>query len=289
MQIPAKSQDEFIKLMNEKTEKIRSLFLEHVVNLTKSMPVKVMLGDATVSEQHSFDPALIRQFYGNLLKKLPSWKTRDISTSNEKDLRRIFIKFEVREGNYLLSGYMSLQYYALLYYKLNHRVVDIQKELAELTDKINELQTNLAPKGDQLIHEKLKELGYETVDQQKLFEIFFQNDNLAKEMIEKVYSSTDENFAQLIKRRSELFKELDDLLIEIYHTTPVMIDEMRMIAAEEGCLCQFDLEHMKNETKEGNFDPARISLKIKEKLLKRMDEVHSAIKSKNCLYSSSFL
>ena len=278
MQIPAKSQDEFIKSMTEKSEKIRSMFLEHVVNLTKNIPIQVMLGDCTISEQHSFDPALIRQFYDELLKKLPDWKAEGISISNDQDLRRVFIRFEVREGNYLFSGYLSLQYHALLYYKLNHLVVDIQKELAEITDKINELQINLAPKGDQVIHEKLKELGYDTVDQQKLFEIFFQNDTLAKEMIDKVYSSTDENFAQLTKRRSDLFKELDDLLIEIYHTVPVMIDETRMIAAEEGCLCKFDLEHLKNEAKEGTFDPARISSKIKEKLLKRMDEVLYAIK-----------
>ena len=279
MQIPAKSkEDEFINSLSEKSEKIRSSFLEQVINLTKNVSVKVMLGDATVSEQHTFDPVLIRKFYDELLKKLPNWKDQGISISNDQDLRRVFIKFEVREGNYLLSGYMSLQYHALLYYKLNHKVVDIQKELAEITDKINGLETNLAPKGDQLIHEKLKELGHDNVDQQKLFEIFFQNDNLANEMIEKVYSSTDENYAQLTKRRSDLFKELDNMLIEIYHTTPVMIDETRMIAAEEGCLCKFDLEHLKNETKEGNFEPARISLKIKEELLKKMDEVLVAIK-----------
>ena len=278
MQIPAKSQDEFIKSMTEKSQKIRSLFLEQVVRLTKNVDVKVMLGDGTVSEQHTFDPALIRQFYGELLKNLSDWKAQDISTSNEKDLRRVFIRFEAREGNYLLTGYFSLQYHALLFYKLNHKVIDVQKELADITDKINELEINLAPKGDQIIHEKLKELGYDTVDQQKLFEIFFQNDNLAKEMIEQVYSSTDENFAQLTKRRSDLFNELDNMLIEIYHTVPVMIDEMRMIAAEEGCLCQFDLEHLKNESKEGNFDPARISSEIKEKLLKRMDQVFNAMK-----------
>jgi hypothetical protein len=278
VQIPAKSQDEFIKSLNEKTEKIRAIFLGHVVNLTKNVPVKVLLGDATVSEQCSFDPALVRHFYDVLLKKLPNWKSQGISVSNEKDLRRVFIRFEVREGNYLLSGYMSLQYHALLFYKLTHRVIDIQKELAEITDKVNELEINLAPIGDQIIHEKLKEMGNDTVDQQKLFEIFFQNDNLAKEMIEKVYSSTDESFAQLTKKRSDLFKDLDNLLIEIYHTTPVMIDETRMIAAEEGCLCKFDLEHIKKEAKEGNFDPARISSKIKEKLLERMDEVLNAIK-----------
>ena len=265
--------------MTEKSQKIRSLFLEHIITLTKNVDVKVMLGDGTVSEQHTFDPALVRQFYGELIKKLPDWKTQGISTSNEKDLRRVFIRFEAREGNYLLTGYLSLQYHALLFYKLNHRVIDVQKELADITDKINELETNLAPKGDQMIQEKLKELGYDTVDQQKLFEILFQNDNLAKEMIEQVYSNTDENFAQLTKRRLDLFNELDNMLIEIYHTVPVMIDEMKMIGAEEGCLCQFDLEHLKNETKEGNFDPARISSNIKEKLLVKMDEVFNAMKN----------
>ena len=135
MQIPAKSQDAFIKLLTEKSQKIISLFLERVVNLTKNLDVKVMLGDGTVSEQHTFDPALIRQFYGELLKKLPDWKTQGTSTSNEKDLRRVFIKFEAREGNYLLTQYLSLQYHALLFYKLNYRVIDVQKELADITDK----------------------------------------------------------------------------------------------------------------------------------------------------------
>lgn len=279
MQIPAKSQDEFIKSLTEKSQKIRSLFLEHVVNLTKNVDVKVMLGDGTVSEQHTFDPGLVRQFYGELLKKLSDWNTQGISTSNEKDLRRVFIRFEAREGNYLLTGYLSLQYHALLFYKLNHRVIDVQKELSEITDKINELETNLAPKGDVMIQEKLKELGYDTVDQQKLFEILFQNDNLAKEMIERVYSNTDENFAKLTKRRLDLFNDLDNMLIEIYHTSPVMIDEMKMIGAEEGCLCQFDLEHLKNEAKEGNFDPARISSNIKEKLLVKLDQVFNAMKN----------
>jgi len=279
VQIPAKSQDEFIKSMTEKSQKIRSLFLEHIVNLTKNVNVKVMLGDGTVSEQHTFDPGLVRQFYGELLKKLSDWKTQGISTSNEKDLRRVFIRFEAREGNYLLTGYLSLQYHALLFYKLNHKVIDIQKELGDITDKINELETNLAPKGDKMIQEKLKELGYESVDQQKLFEILFQNDNLTKEMIEQVYSNTDENFAQLTKRRTDLFNELDNMLIEIYHTVPVMIDEMKMIGAEEGCLCQFDLEHLKNETKEGNFDPARIPSNIKENLLEKMDQVFDSMKN----------
>ncbi len=172
---------------------------------------------------------------------------------------------------------MSLQYHALLYYKPNHKVVEIQKELAEIIDKTKNLETQVSDQGNKIIQEKLKEIGQDNVDQQKLFEIFFQNDELANTLVDKVYSSADENFQKLSKRKLDLFNELDNMLIEIYHASSVMIDEMRMIAAEEGCLCHFDLEHVKKEAKEGNFDPTKITSKVKEKLIKRMDEVLAAM------------
>lgn len=265
--------------MTEKSEKVRSIFQEKIASITKSIPVKLMLGDSTVVEQNTFDPKNVETFYQNVLKKIPDWKTQGISVSNDKDLRRIFIKFEISEGNYLLSCHMSLQYHALLYYKVDHRVVEIQKELADILEKTNTLQSEIAPKVDLAIQEKLKEIGYENVDNQKLFEIFFQNESFTKEIIEKVHSSSDKNFEQYTKKQSELFKELDNMLFVVYHTTSVMIDEMRLIAAEEGCLCNFDLEHMKNQTKEGNFDPIRIPAKVKDGLLNRMDQTINALQN----------
>ena len=277
MQIPSKSPDPFIKSITEKSEKVRSIFQEKIADITKTVPVKVMLGDSSVLDQNTFDPKKVEQFYQNILKRISDWKSQGISVSNDKDLRRIFTKSEIREGNYLLSCHMSLQYHVLLYYKPDHHVREIQKALAEVVKKINTIKSEVAPKGDLIIQEKLKEMGYENTDQQKLFEIFFQNHQLTNEIINKVYSGSDTNVEQLSKKQSDLFKELDNMLIEIYHTSAVLIDEMRMIAAEEGCLCHFDLEHIKNQTKEGNFDPMRIPLKVKENLLKKMDQVIDAI------------
>ena len=277
MQIPSKSSDPFIKTMTEKSEKIRSVFLEKITNSTKSVPIKLMLGDNTVVDQTTFDPALVRQYYQEILKKISDWKTQGISVVSDKDLRRLFIKYEIQEGNYLLSCHMSLQYHALLYYKPDNRVIEIQKELSEIIDKTKNLETEVSEQGNKLIQEKLKEIGQENVDQQKLFEIFFQNDELANTLVDRIYSSADENFTKLSKRKSDLFKELDNMLIEIYHTTPILIDEMKMIAAEEGCLCHFDLEHVKKDTKEGNFDSTKISSKIRDSLLKRMNEVLDTI------------
>ena len=107
MQIPSASSDQFIKTLTEKSEKIRSAFVEEIKNSTKSVPIKVMLGDSTIVDQTTFDPALVRQYYQEVLRKTPDWKTQGISVVNDKDLRRLFFKFEIQEGNYLLSGHMS--------------------------------------------------------------------------------------------------------------------------------------------------------------------------------------
>jgi hypothetical protein len=277
MQIPSKSSDQFLKTMTEKSEKIRSIFLEKITKSTKTTIIKVMLGDSTVIDQITFDPVLVRQYYEEVLKKTVNWKTQGLSVVNDKDLRRLFIKSEIQEGNYVLSYHMSLQYHALLYYRPSHRVVEIQKELSEILDKTKNLETQVSEQGNEIIQEKLKEIGQENVDQQKLFEIFFQNEELANTLADKIYSSADDNFQKLSKRKLDLFTELDNMLIEIYHTSAVMIDEIRMMAAEEGCLCHFDLEHVKKDTKEGNFDSTKIASKTKENLLKRMDEVLGAI------------
>lgn len=271
MQIPTNSTDLFIKSMTEKGEKIRFLFLEHIKTVTKRMPLQVMLGDGTVSDQESFDPLLVRQFYDNILIRLSDWTSDGTAVTADQDLRRSFIKFELREGNYLLSFHMSLQYHALLFYKLDYKVIEIQKELAELTDKINELQEKAKPESDRIIEEKLKQKGYENVDRQKLFEVLFEHDDITKELAESL-QYTESKINDLVKRRDLLFQELDNMLIEVYHTTPVMIDETRMIAAEEGCLCNFNLEYVKNNSKDGNFNPTRIPGKVKDNLLKRMDD-----------------
>lgn len=277
MQIPSNSTDPFVKSLSEKGEEIRQLFLVHVQNITKRVPVKVMLGDGTVSDQESFDPTMLRQFYDTILKRLADWITSGVSSTTDQDLRRSFIKFEVSEGNYVLSCHMSLQYHALLFYKPDHRVIDIQKELSEISDKIKHHQENMIPKNDKVIEEKLKQKGYENMDQQKLFEILFEQNDLTAELTEMLQSNQIK-VNELTEKQVALFKELDNLLIEIYHTTSIMIDEMRMIGAEEGCLCIFNLEYLKGDIREGNINVTRISTEVKDRLLNRMNEIVAALK-----------
>ncbi len=278
MQIPASNPDPFMVAMSAKAETVRAMFLEHIVSLTNKVPLKVMLGDGTVTDQESFDPALVRKFFEDVLKKIPTWNNQGVSATTEKDLRRSFIKFEIQEGNYLLSGHMSLQYHALLFYRLDHRVIEILKELSDISDMIAKLQVRVGPENDKIIEEKLRAEGYQGMDEQKLFEVLFNREDITQDIVKTIEVSHAEH-TKLVTNRDKLFGELDNMLIEVYHTTPVLIDENKMIAAEEGCLCNFNLEYVKNNTRQGNINLTRISEQTKTNLLALLDNIIKVLKN----------
>ena len=60
-------------------------------------------------------------------------------------------------------------------------------------------------------------------------------------------------------QKNQLFKELDNLLLETFHTTPVMIDEQKLVNGEEGCLCNIDLEFIDKGAKQGLVDASMIN------------------------------
>jgi len=267
-----KSSDEFIQLLNNKNESIQKLFLEKMKELTRTATVKGMLGDSTIAEQNTFDPILVQEYFKKIIKNLPDWVSRDISITNNEDLRRIFVKFELKEGNYLLSCHMSIQFHVLLFYKPDNKVIEYQKELSEIIDKTKNTETKLAEDSDQYIVEKLKEIGYKDLEHKDLFQVFYENDDLRDKIYKEIEGKSESNVQDLLKRKKQLFNELDNLLMEIYQTTSVLIDDSKLVTGEEGCLCSFDLEHFKNNVKEGMFDPKKIPVRVKEKLSERLDE-----------------
>ncbi len=272
MRLGIKSSDEFIQLLNNKNESIQKLFLEKMKELTRTVTVKGMLGDSTIAEQNTFDPILVQEYFKKIIKNLPDWVSRDISITNNEDLRRIFVKFELKEGNYLLSCHMSIQFHVLLFYKPDNKVIEYQKELSEIIDKTKNTETKLAEDNDQYILEKLKEIGYKDLEHKDLFQVFYENDDLRDKIYKEIEGKSESNVQDLLKRKKQLFNELDNLLMEIYQTTSVLIDDSKLVTGEEGCLCSFDLEHFKNNVKEGMFDPKKIPVRVKEKLSERLDE-----------------
>ena len=278
MRLGTRSPNEFIQYLNTKNENIQKLFLEKIQDITKPVDTKVMLGDATITEQKTFDPESVRRYYENLIKNFKDWTIQEVSISNNEDLRRIFTKFEIKEGNYLISAHLSLQYHVLLFYKPDQRVIEAQKELAEIIDLTKNKEQQVSDNSDQLVLEKLKEKGYKDFDHQKLFEIFFENNELREQIYKEIEEKSGIDFQKMLRRKTELVKELDNLLIETYQTSSVLIDDAKLVTGEEGCLCTFDIEFVKGGIKEGLFDPRKISEPIRKKLENRIDEVLKYIK-----------
>nr|WP_238523205.1 hypothetical protein [Nitrosopumilus maritimus] len=240
--------------------------------MTKMIDAKVMLGDATVSEQKTFDPKLVMDYFQNIGTNLKDWSIQDVTISNNEDLRRIFMKFEIMEGNYLISGHVSIQFHVLLYYKPDQRVIDCQKELSEIIDMTKNKEEELSNNSDQYVLDKLKEMGYKDFDHQKLFEVFYENDEFREKIFSEIEEQSGVDFQKLSEKKTQLFNELDSLLVETYQTTPTLIDDSKLVSGEEGCLCTFDLEFVKNNTREGLFDPRKMSESAKEGIVKRLDE-----------------
>ena len=277
VRLGTRSPNEFIQQLNQKNEVIQKLFLSNISNLTKMIDVKVMMGDSTITEQKTFDPKQISDYFQKINNSLKEWSLQDVSISNNDDIRRIFTKFEVMEGSYLLSGHLSLQFHVLLYYKPDQRVIDCQKELANIVDLTKNKEQQLSDNSDQFVLNTLKEIGYKDFDHQKLFEIFYENDELREKVYSKIEKNTGVDFQELSEKKKKLFDELDSLLVETYQTTPVLIDDARLVNGEEGCLCLFDLEFVKNKNREGLFDPRKMSNSVKENIITRLDELQKVI------------
>ncbi len=278
MRLGTKTSNDFLQILNKKNEEIQNLFLYNLKNLTKTVSIKVMMGDSTISEKLTFDPEKIRIFYKNLIKNLQDWSVQDVSITNDEDIRRIFTKFQAWDGNYILSGHLSVQFHVLLYYKPKYRVVECQKELSEIIENTKNKESEIANLEDEFVYNKLKEMGYKDLDHQNLFELFFNDDKLREKIHNEIEQKCDVDFQKLYKKKTELFKELDSYLMETYQTTPILIDEQKLVTGEEGCLCTFDLEFIKNKNKEGMFDPKKIPEIVKQKIIGRLDEILELLK-----------
>ncbi len=278
MRLGTRSPNEFIQKLNQKNEVIQKLYLSKMTELTKMIDIKVMMGDATVTEQKTFDPKQVTNYFQKINSTLKDWILQDVTITNNEDVRRIFTKFEIMEGNYLISGHMSLQFHVLLYYKADQRVIDSQKKLSEVVDLTKNKQQQISDNNDQFVLDKLKEMGYKDFDHQKLFEIFYENDELSEKVFSEIQKNEGVNFQELSEKKKKLFDELDSLLVETYQTSSVLIDDPRLISGEEGCLFTIDLEFIKNKNKEGLFDPRKMSESVKENIQNRLNELENIIK-----------
>ena len=280
MRIGNPTNNEFFLELNQINGSIQEKYLQKIKYETRSVECSVMLGDSTTKNIETFDIKNIEIFFGRFESKLLGWSSQGVTYSADEDLRRVFTKSELRIGDYILSLHVSLQYHVLLYYKPTQKVVELQKKLAELIDNNGDSELKYEDEGERLIVEKLNELGFKDMPKQELFELFYNDEKLAM----KIKKNIDDSQPEVIDiqgQKNKLFKELDNLLLETFHTTAVMIDEQRLVNGEEGCLCNIDLEYIENDAKQGLIDTSIISEEIKSQIKQGIKKILDIILDDN--------
>jgi len=281
MRLGIKTDDQFLVKLNEKNGQIQDVFTDKIKKLAKKYSVDVMLQEGSVKKQETFDAQKIEPLFKNIEVGLEGWTLRGISSTNNEGLRRNFIKLDRIVENCQISLHLSLQYHVLLYYQPNYEVMKKQKELSDFMDETKKHEEELTKKSDKIILKKLKEEGYKDLDPESLFEIFYSDDKIREKIMNEIKTETSGNLDDINQHKNKLLKNLDDLLLEIYQIEPILIDEARLVSGEEGCVCNIDIEEIKNNQKTGSFDSNNITDSIKEKIQTVINQVFSAVQNAN--------
>jgi hypothetical protein len=281
MRIPNKENDDFSKKVNGYFIDIENIYLKSIKPFLTTREVNVMLQDGSVTKSSTFDPESVIGFYRSFLKDLKNWEIRDIQ-QNTGDSNRIFCQISNNLDNYIIKGYFGIQFNVLPYYKLDKQVIQIQKELFDLSVKNSTLSESVANIGNSTIKQELKNLALDDLEFEDLFERLLQNQELIVKLedkiknVEKLYPELDgaEN------KRSSLIYELENLIIKLYQVSPILIDYNRLMQGEEGIIVYFDIETKvdrkgKKSNKSVNF--AQMKSQTKERIFELFKEINSVL------------
>ena len=277
MRIGNPTKNEYFLKLNEINQQIQDQFIVKIKNTTRTVTCNVMLGDSTTKEIDTFDITNVNNFLSDFTN-ISNWSSQGMSNSSDEDLRRLFTKSEIKLGNYILSLHISLQYRVQLYYKPVQEVLELQKQLASLIDSTGSSEKKYEEEGDRLIIEKLNELGFKDMPKQKLFELFYNDEELS----DKIKNMIDESQSEVVNvkdKKNKLFRQLDNLLLETFHTTPTIIDEQKLVNGEEGCLCNLDLEYVEDGAKQGLVDASIMNEYDKNSVIKEITTILELMKN----------
>ncbi len=277
MRLGIKTDDEFFIKLNAKNIQIQNKFLEKIKKLAEKQSVDVMLQDGVVKKQETFDVEKIHQIYNSIVERLGAWTLEGISTTNDKGIRRNFIKLNTNVDNCIISLHLSIQYHVILFYQPKYEVIKKQKELSDFMDETKKQEDELTEKTDHVILEKLMAKGYKNLNTQNLFEILYKDDKIREKIMNETELQTDGDLQKINQHKENLLKALDDLLLETYQMVPILIDDARLVTGEEGCVCNIDIERIENNQKSGLIDSKKISSGTKEKISALVDQVLTAI------------
>jgi hypothetical protein len=282
MRIPNKENDDFSKKLNGYFAEIQNIYFESIKPLLTTREVNVMLQDGSVTKSSTFDRESVIGFYRSFLKELKNWEVSDIQET-AGDSNRIYCQIFSDLDNHAIKGHFGIQYNVLPYYKPDKQVIQIQKELFDLSAKNSTLMESIANTGNNTIKEELKKMALDDLEFEDLFERLLQNQELIVKLEDKI-KNVERLYPELDgadKKRSSLIYELDNLMIKLYQISPTLIDYNRLMQGEEGIIVYFDFETLdkkkgKNSSKTVDF--VHMKPNTKKRISEQFEEIISRLR-----------
>jgi hypothetical protein len=263
---PIKGDDYFCRQVNASAGKVQDAFLEAIKPAIATSQANAMLGDGTITRVDTFDPEKVRNFFQQLDNTLEGWTFSGILESATEDMHRLYSRFTKEAGRFYISVYLGIQFHVLPYYRVDRRVIEIQRELANIQGTTSSFLSKMSGIGDRVLATELEKRGFSNLEFEELFVKIFDDEKLVKELNEKtaVIESQFPEFEQMRNRKSELLSELNDMLVSFYQTSPVLIDYNRLMQGEEGITNYFDIEAIKNNKNTKRREAFLDTIKIPE-------------------------
>jgi hypothetical protein len=248
---PLKGDDYFCRKVNASAEKVQEAFLEAIKSAITMSQANAMLGDGTITQADTFDPQNVQKFFQQLGNALENWTFSGVLKSTTEDMHRLYTTVTKEADKFYISAYFGIQFHELPYYRVDRRVIEIQKELARIEGRATSVLSKMTDAANSVLATELEKRGYANLGFEELFAKMFDDEKLIEELNEKS-AVVESQFTQVGVARdkvSELLSELNNLLIKFYQTSPVLIDYNRLMQGEEGITNYFDIEVIKKNKK----------------------------------------
>jgi hypothetical protein len=283
MRLPLKdTNNSNIQEINSIYYRVGECFLRSLSPMISMHEVNVMLADGTVTQSPTFDLERVSKFYEHMMLSLSGWQSSGISQSKIEDLNRIYCEFRKSVGKYDIKGYFGVQFHTLPYYQVNKKVLDIQKKLRDLEEEGFQYYSKISQQANDMIKDELTSKGLGNTSEDELFKKLLENDGLYSELVKKAESIESEfpQFLNLDHQRKSLVKELENLVIDLYQVSPVLIDYNKLMQGEVGVVMYVDVGTIKNE-KTATIDPfvntKRLSSAQSEQIISALLQVQYAM------------
>ncbi|MGB7954919.1 MAG: hypothetical protein WCF23_13150 [Candidatus Nitrosopolaris sp.] len=282
MRLPIKEDDYFAREVNSAFEIVKDNYLLAIKPQIERNKANAMLGDGSVTQIDCFEPQRVMVFYQQLVDSLKWWVTTGMSTSQTEDLHRLYCQFTREVGQYRMSGYFGIQFHALPYYRVDKRIIEIQKELAQIAGEGGNTFKSMAGRGNHIVQKELESIGYAQLGFEELLEKLFEDEILVADLEKKTTALENEfpEFEEMRYKKERLFSELNDLLIELCQISPVSIDHNKLMQGEEGVVTYFDIEKVKNQkTKETDsyINTKRMTKELTEQVVSIFSEMANTL------------